>query len=70
MSNTIQFQEPFTKRLSTSQTPSSNGNHIHSINDPPTIRDVWEENFEEEFSIIMDLAEKYRVIGMVHNQYL
>jgi CCR4-NOT transcription complex subunit 7/8 len=65
MSNTLQFQDIFPKHLPNGhRLTSTNGNHIHSINDPPTIRDVWEENFEEEFSIIMNLAEKYKVIGM------
>jgi hypothetical protein len=35
------------------------------MSDPPTIRDVFEDNFEEEFGIIMNLADKYKVIGMV-----
>jgi len=64
MSTTLPLQDQFVKRPSNPQISSPNGTHIHSMNNPPTIRDVWEDNFEEEFSIIMDLAEKYRVIGM------
>jgi CCR4-NOT transcription complex subunit 7/8 len=43
---------------------SYQGIHIHSTVDAPIIRDVWADNFEEEFRQIMHLAEKYRVIGM------
>jgi hypothetical protein len=39
--------------------------HIHSITDAPIIKDVWEDNFEQEFKIVMNLAERYRVIAMV-----
>lgn len=65
MSNKPQPTETLTKPQTNGQSaPSPNGNHIHNINDPPTIRDVWEDNFEEEFNTIMFLAEKYKVIGM------
>jgi len=64
MSNTNQLQEAINKNLSNQRTSNSNGSHIHNMNDPPTIRDVWEDNFEEEFRVIMNLAEKYKVIGM------
>jgi len=47
------------------ENPGSNGVHIHSMTDAPNIRDVWEDNFEQEFKAIMQLAEKYRVISMV-----
>lgn len=66
MSNKPQPTETLTKPQTNGQSATSpNGNHIHNINDPPTIRDVWEDNFEEEFNTIMFLAEKYKVIGMV-----
>jgi len=41
------------------------GTHIHNLVDAPIIRDVWEDNFEQEFKLIMNLAEKYKVIAMV-----
>jgi hypothetical protein len=47
-------------------TSPSNGAHILTTTDEPVIRDVWEDNFEEEFRNIMYLIEKYNVIGMVH----
>lgn len=65
MSTVVQVSETLTKRpLNNHNATSSNGYHIHSINDTPNIRDVWDDNFEEEFSTIMHLAEKYKVIGM------
>jgi len=45
---------------------SSNHNHIHRTNDAPLIRDVWEDNFEEEFRIIMDLIDEYPIVAMVN----
>jgi len=66
MSITSQFQEAINKNLSDQRASGSNGNHIHNMSDPPTIRDVWEDNFEEEFRVIMNLAEKYKMIGMVY----
>jgi len=46
-------------------TPPSNGAHILTTMEEPIIRDVWEDNFEEEFRTIMHLIEKYNIIGMV-----
>lgn len=65
MTATIQLNDIFTKQLTHQRSASGNGSHIHNMNDPPTIRDVWEDNFEEEFNTIMNLVEQYRVIGMV-----
>jgi len=45
-------------------TPPSNGAHILTTMEEPIIRDVWEDNFEEEFRTIMHLIEKYNIIGM------
>ena len=42
-----------------------NGNHIHDVVDTPIIKDVWEDNFEEEFHSIIQLIDKYKVIAMV-----
>jgi len=66
MTTTLQFQGSFPKISSNNNRPTvSNGGHIHNMSDPPTIRDVFEDNFEEEFGMIMNLADKYKVIGMV-----
>ena len=57
------------KNLNTYQNGSSQqGTHIHSIGaDLLIIKDVWADNFEEEFRHIMLLAEKYKTLGMVHD---
>jgi hypothetical protein len=39
--------------------------HIHTTLDPQMIKDVYEDNFEEEFKKIMHLVETYKTIGMV-----
>ena len=60
------------KNLNTYQNGSSQqGTHIHNIGaESLIIKDVWAENFEEEFRHIMVLAEKYKTLGMVyHFQY-
>jgi len=64
-SNSIHFP----KMLNTGMTKeihnkSSNHNHIHRTNDAPLIRDVWEDNFEEEFRMIMDLIDEYPIVAM------
>jgi len=64
MTTSLQLKEIFTKHSTHQRSASSNGSHIHNMNDPPTIRDVWEDNFEEEFNTIMNLAEQYKIIGM------
>jgi len=43
---------------------SSTHNHNHRSNDAPVIRDVWEDNFEEEFRLIMDLIDEYPIVAM------
>jgi hypothetical protein len=35
------------------------------MTDAPIIKDVWEDNFEQEFKIVMNLAERYKVVAMV-----
>lgn len=65
MTTTLQSQGSVPKMSSNENRPkASNGSHIHNMSDPPTIRDVFEDNFEEEFGMIMHLADKYKVIGM------
>jgi len=65
MTTTLQLQGSLPKMSSNNNRPTgSNGSHIHNMSDPPTIRDVFEDNFEEEFGMILNLADKYKVIGM------
>jgi len=65
MSTSLQPQKHLKNKSSITQTPlSTNNSHILNITNPPIIRDVWEDNFEEEFAVIMNLAEQYKVIGM------
>jgi len=45
--------------------PPGGTNQAHQITEAPVIKDVWEDNFEEEFRIITDLIENYPVIAMV-----
>jgi len=67
----MQFSNPSSSQRGFTETPILNnetfpttGTHIHSITDTPIIKDVWEDNFEQEFKEIMHLAEKYKVIAM------
>jgi len=63
--NTFSFPKNFMNgqtRINSSSPP--HGFHILNPIDEPIIRDVWEDNFEEEFKTIMYLIEKYNVIGM------
>jgi CCR4-NOT transcription complex subunit 7/8 len=67
--NSAQPSFAFPKSFSNGQTKSnssttSNGCHILNPTEEPIIRDVWEDNLEEEFRTIMYLVEKYNVIGM------
>jgi len=65
MSTSLQPQKHLKNKSSITQTSlSTNNSHILNITNPPIIRDVWEDNFEEEFAVIMNLAEQYKVIGM------
>lgn len=36
------------------------------MNDVPSIKNVWYENFEDELPIISELLEKYPYIAMVN----
>lgn len=63
--NNIQPQRGYPENsFSNSQGFESNGVHIHNLTDAPIIKDVWEDNFEQEFKTIMQLAEKYKVVAM------
>ncbi len=46
------------------------GGHIHESSSVPIIKDVWEDNFEEEFQTIMQVVDKYKVIAMVFPQLI
>jgi len=60
-----QLQRPYQEgNVGNNEILGSNGVHIHSMTDAPNIKDVWEDNFEQEFKAIMHLAEKYKVISM------
>lgn len=43
----------------------SNPLHILAMNQEPVIKEVWEDNFEDEIKNLMNLIEKYNIIGMV-----
>ena len=45
-------------------TISSVLSHQKSHQNSPVILDVWEENFEEEFRVIMDLIDYYPIVAM------
>jgi len=63
--NSIQFPKLPNHVLSKdSQNKPSNHIHNHRSNDAPLIRDVWEDNFEEEFRLIMDLIDEYPIVAM------
>jgi len=66
--NSLQIQRGFQEGpMLNNDIFGSNGTHIHSLTDSPVIRDVWEDNFEQEIKTIMHLAEKYKVVSMVIN---
>lgn len=68
--NNFNFQKNFANTPDRSNSTSpSNGVHILTTTEEPIIRDVWEDNFEEEFRTIMYLIEKYNIIGMVLFNY-
>jgi len=65
MANTLQAQKNNVNGLSQPNTVGiPNTYHIHNLVETPIIRDVWEDNFEEEFSYIMQIIEKCKVIAM------
>jgi hypothetical protein len=58
-------EKPTTSEGSGSWENSSNHrNHCLFAKPTTAIKDVWEENFEEEIWKIMELVEKFNVIGM------
>jgi len=66
MANAVQPQKNNANGLPQSNTGGiPNSYHIHNLVETPIIRDVWEDNFEEEFSYIMQIIEKCKVIAMV-----
>lgn len=62
--NSFQLQRPYQEGAGLNDIFASTGIHIHSLTDSPIIKDVWEDNFEQEMKTIMHLAEKYRVVAM------
>jgi CCR4-NOT transcription complex subunit 7/8 len=63
--NAFQSQKNLTNGQNRPSSASpSNGVHILNSLEEPMIRDVWEDNFEEEFRTIMHLIDKYNIIGM------
>lgn len=65
LANSIQFQKVLANGLNKENAShAANGNHSHQKNEVPLIRDVWDDNFEEEFRIIMDLVDEYPIVAM------
>jgi mRNA deadenylase subunit len=69
-SSGFQYHRTFSTNPPELDTSNSNPIHIHGTIENPIIRDVWEDNFEEEFRSIMTLIEKYKVVGMVMNSFM
>jgi len=59
------YRQGFTTETSeSSENVNVPRNHCYQPKNSTLIQDVWEENFEEEFWKVMELAEKYNVVGM------
>lgn len=65
LQNSLQYQKGYPEgTIIQNEMFGSNSVHIHNLTDDPVIRDVWEDNFEQEIKTIMNLVEKYKVVGM------
>jgi len=64
IASSTQFQKLLTSGSYKNTNPPGGTNQAHQITEAPIIKDVWEDNFEEEFRIITDLIERYPVIAM------